>query len=112
MNFHYCEVERDDWAEYGPGLLGKLNYVKQKMREYNIYKPSIISETSVCEGQRAGQTTYTDEMQAAYIHKFAARVLAAHELVDANWWPTDIPDYADCGFYYANHLCSQIAVGI
>ena len=100
LNFHYYEIESSAWQEYGPGVAGKVNYVKQKLQEHGINKPMIVSETNACNGQLVEGKTYTEQDQANFMHKFAARALSLPEVADFNWWEIkDTKDYANCGFY-------------
>lgn len=45
MAFHYYIPWEHNWAAYGPGLVGKTTYIRNKLAQYNVDKPIICTET-------------------------------------------------------------------
>ena len=76
MNFHYypAPLFRPNWERYGVGIIGKANYVRQKLADYGFAnKPIICTETSWPSGNSWG----SDELQSRYVVKGYTRGIAA-----------------------------------
>lgn len=67
MNFHYYPAFQGVWADYGPGLSGKANFLRNKLAQYGVDKPMICTETGWFSGGHS--TPSTPETQAAYVPK-------------------------------------------
>lgn len=82
MNFHYYPVF--DWSTYGAGLIGKTNYLRQKLQTYGLSKPMMITEAGWTSADYlAGQGT--PEIQCRYVVKFFTQAMAA-DLEALTWW--------------------------
>ncbi len=74
VNFHYYPPFRPNWEAFGPDIIGKANYVRQKLADYGLSNtPLICTETSWVSGSGWG----SDELQSRYIAKVYARGKAA-----------------------------------
>jgi len=74
MNFHYYLVFAEDWAAYGIDILGKYNYLRDKLASYGVEKPFICTETSMWSDEFNGGS---DELQSRYVSQVFARSMAA-----------------------------------
>jgi hypothetical protein len=73
MNFHYYPVFRQ-WEQYGAGIIGKTNYVRQKLAAYGFADtPIVCTETGWVSGSSWG----SHELQSRYPAKVHARGIAA-----------------------------------
>jgi len=74
MNFHYYPPFRARWEPYGPGIIGKTNYVRERLAAYGFADmPVICTETSWGSGADWG----SDELQSRYTAKGYVRGMAA-----------------------------------
>lgn len=71
MNFHYYSPFASVWSVWGADVLGKTNYVRNKLSSYGITKPIFITEAG--EWSKANRS---EELQARYVVKLFARGLA------------------------------------
>lgn len=74
MNFHYYLAFADNWAPYGIDILGKYNYLRNKLAAYGVQKPFICTETSMWSDAFHGGS---DELQSRYVVQVFARSMAA-----------------------------------
>ena len=75
MNFHYYPIFLT-FESYGPGIIGKANYVRQKLAAYGFTDvPIICTETSWASATSIDWGS--DELQSRYAVKAYARGLAA-----------------------------------
>jgi hypothetical protein len=115
MNFHYYPGFDWHWAPYGQGIIGKVNYLRDKLAQYNVSKPFICTETSKwSEGYGS-----TPEIQARYVPQVYARSKAADlqaaiwlKLIDSDSltsWKYGLlnPDLTPKLAYYAYQVASQ-----
>ncbi|MGC9356221.1 MAG: cellulase family glycosylhydrolase [Anaerolineae bacterium] len=73
MNFHYYPVFEETWSAYGPGIVGKTIYVRQKMEQYGFAdRPLICTEA----GWESGSSWGSDELQSRYPAKLYARAMS------------------------------------
>jgi hypothetical protein len=85
MNFHYYPPFRPKWEPYGVDIIGKANYVRQKLAEYGFEGvPVICTETSWAGGAGWG----SDELQSRYVIKGYVRAIAA-DLSIVVWYSSD-----------------------
>jgi hypothetical protein len=85
MNFHYYPCFRSNWKSYGIDILGKANYVQQKLTTYGFAgKPMIVSET----GYPSGVVWGDDERQSRYVIKVNVRARAA-QMPAIIWYKSD-----------------------
>jgi len=74
MNFHYFPGFRTGWEQYGADIIGKTNYVRQRLAEHGFQDmPVIVTETTWCSGADWG----SDELQSRYVGKGYVRAMAA-----------------------------------
>jgi hypothetical protein len=82
MNFHYFPPFAPKWDPYGPDIIGKATYLRNKLAEYGVFKPFICTETGTWSDAPHGGT---DELQSRYVPKVFARSMAA-DLEIAIWY--------------------------
>lgn len=75
MAFHSYTVFRNVWEQYGADLIGKTNYLKNKLASYGLTKPMAITEMAQWSA-KPGDTS-TDEDQMRYVTQGFVRALAA-----------------------------------
>jgi hypothetical protein len=75
MNFHYFPPFAAKWDPYGPGIMGKAAYLRNKLAEYGVYKPLICTETGTWSDD---EHNGSDELQSRYVPKAFARSMAAN----------------------------------
>jgi hypothetical protein len=91
MNFHYYPPFRSRWESYGKDIIGKANYVRQRMAAHGFADtPLICTETSWLGGSDWG----SDELQSRYVVKGYVRSMAA-DLGVTIWF--EIGDRGDTG---------------
>lgn len=74
MNFHYYPLFRPNWEPYGVDIIGKANYVRQKLATYGFaHKPIICTEAGWASDADWG----SDELQSRYVAKAFTRGMAA-----------------------------------
>lgn len=74
MNFHYYPVFRSQWEPYGTDIIGKANYVRQKLAAYGFADvPIVCTETGWVSNAGWG----SDELQSRYTIKGYVRGMAA-----------------------------------
>jgi hypothetical protein len=73
MNFHYYPVFRSEWEPYGTDIIGKANYVRDKLVYYGFTDvPIICTET----GWGSNADWGSDELQSRYAVKGYVRGMA------------------------------------
>ncbi len=72
-NFHYYSYFRPGWEAYGRDIIGKTNYVRQILAQYNFMRPVIVTETD----WPSGISWSNPELAARYVGKVYARGMAA-----------------------------------
>jgi hypothetical protein len=76
MNFHYYPPFRPNWESYGPAIIGKANYVRQRLAAHGFTDvPVICTETSWASATSSGWGS--DELQSRYVGKGYVRGMAA-----------------------------------
>ncbi len=74
MNFHYYLAFAEEWADYGIDILGKYNYLHDKLADYGVYKPFICTETAMwSDAAHEG----SHELQSRYVAQVFSRSMAA-----------------------------------
>ena len=74
MNFHYYPAYDSKWDPYGPAIIGKATYLRDKLGEYGVDKPFICTETSMWS-DAAHDGSY--EKQSRYVPQVFVRSIAA-----------------------------------
>jgi hypothetical protein len=74
MNFHYYPAFAWNWEAYGIDILGKYNYLRDKLASYGVYKPFICTETSTWSDAANGSS---HELQSRYVAQVFVRSMAA-----------------------------------
>lgn len=97
MNFHYYPPFAPEWNPYGPALVGKANYLRQKLAQYGYKKPLVDTESGWHSNDYA-QMPSTPEIQSRYVVKLFTQALAA-QLDAMIWWAWIDPGagYGDSG---------------
>jgi hypothetical protein len=73
MNFHYYPMSfRSRWDPYGPGLIGKTTFLREKLADYGVYKPLVCTETTVVSDIENGY-----ELQSRAVPQLFAQGMAA-----------------------------------
>jgi hypothetical protein len=73
MNFHYFTYFKEVWDPYGIDIIGKTNYIRNKLTSFGVTKPLVVTEA--CRGSNPGFGTF--ELQSRYIAQLYARSKAA-----------------------------------
>jgi hypothetical protein len=84
MNFHAYPAFRRDWAAHGPGLLEKTVFLRQKLADYGLYKPMMITEAG-WHSNAPGIFPSTPDIQARYVVALFTQSIAA-DLDSMIWW--------------------------
>lgn len=74
--FHVYPPFAPNWTTLGPGLYEKTLYIKEKLAEYGLNKPLMISEAGMHSNDDPGYPM-TEEWQARYVVKLYAQSFAA-----------------------------------
>jgi hypothetical protein len=91
VNFHYYPLFRRNWEPYGTDIIGKANFVRQKLAVYGFADvPVVCTETSWSSAASTGWGS--DELQSRYTVKGYVRGVAA-DLGVIVWYA--ILDYSD-----------------
>jgi hypothetical protein len=81
MNFHYFPAYRARWEPYGKDVIGKTNFLRQKMLTYGFDRPLMCTETAWPEASVWGSPI----LQNRYVVASFVRGLAA-DLVVQSWY--------------------------
>lgn len=93
FNFHYYPDFAHLWAPYGSGVIGKTNYLRNKLAAYGVSRPMACTEIGLHSDPGLGGS---DELQSRYVVQAFVRSMAA-DLRIVNWFALrDITD----GFPY------------
>jgi hypothetical protein len=75
MNFHYYYFAfRGNWEPYGPDIIGKATYIRDKLASYGVYKPLICTEAGMWSDEAHGGS---HELQTRYVPQLFTRSMAA-----------------------------------
>lgn len=86
MNFHYYPPFRQNWEPYGTGMIGKANYVRERLAAHGRPDvPVICTETSWDSEASWG----SEELQSRYVVKAYVRGMAADLDVVTWFWARD-----------------------
>jgi hypothetical protein len=86
MNFHYYPPFRSHWDPHGTGIIGKTNYVRERLADAGrVDVPVICTETSWDSAASWG----SDELQSRYAIKAYVRGIAADLAVVTWYWARD-----------------------
>ena len=91
MNFHYYPLFRPNWEPYGTDIIGKANFVRQKLAAYGFTDVPVVC-TEVSWASAASLWWGSDELQSRYVVKGYVRGMAA-ELDVIVWF--EILDHSD-----------------
>lgn len=81
MNFHYYLVFGPLWDPYGKDIIGKTNYLRNKLAQYGISRPIICSEVGMWSSPPDGSA----QLQSDYVFQVYARSMAA-DLKSVIWF--------------------------
>jgi hypothetical protein len=113
MNFHQYPAFSTAWTNNkGPGLREKTMAIRQKLAEYGLDKPIIITETG-WHNNNHPIFPGSDEIQSRYVVSLFAQGLAADVKINT-WWPlVDIgPTYEYDSGLVTNTLQPKPAYGV
>lgn len=82
MNFHYFPSFHANWDPYGVDIIGKANYLRDKLSSYDLEKPFICTETGTWSDAAHNSS---DERQSRYVPQVFVRSMAA-DLEFAVWF--------------------------
>jgi streptogramin lyase len=82
FNFHYYPNWEDRWAPYGQGVIGKTNYLRDKLLSYGVSKPIACTEIGTHSDPSRGGS---HELQSRYVVQAFVRSMAA-DLQIINWF--------------------------
>lgn len=82
MNFHYFPPFHAYWNVYGKDIIGKTNYLRNKLAWYGVDKPFVVTETAE---RGHPDDSASMENQASYVVKVYTRGMAAG-LKFITWW--------------------------
>ena len=104
MNFHAYPPFAAFWgAPNGPGLLEKAQAVRNKLNEYGLEKPLVITEAGM-HSNDSPMLPMTPELQARYVVQLFTQSVAAN--IDVMiWWMLFDPG---AGYPYKNGLVTDI----
>ena len=74
MNFHYFPSFHANWDPYGVDIIGKANYLRDKLSSYGLEKPFICTETGTWSDAAHNSS---DERQSRYVPQVFVRSMAA-----------------------------------
>lgn len=97
-NFHYYPLYRYRWEPYGRDIVGKANWIRQQLIQYNYARPIIVTETTWPSASSWG----SPELQARFVAKSYARGMAAGLLL-VTWYSLVDVDTSLPGLLDANH---------
>jgi hypothetical protein len=102
MNFHYYPNYHQKWSQYGIGLIGKTNFLRDKLAIYGLDKPFVCTET----GSQAS-SWYDDsyEEQSRYVVQTFVRGTAA-SLQSVIWFM--LADEPDLGYWKTGLLNADL----
>jgi|GEM_PF-490479 len=85
MNFHYYPVFSHVWATGdGVGLIEKTEYIRDRLRNFGLEKPFVITEAG-WHSDGTGGLASTPEIQARYVAALFVQSMAA-DLDSMIWW--------------------------
>jgi hypothetical protein len=86
MNFHAYPAFDYNWADYGPGIVEKTAFLRQKLADYGLSKPMMITEAGWhSNAPGGGQFPSTPDIQARYVVALFTQSIAA-DLDSMIWW--------------------------
>ena len=86
MNFHYYRYFHKRWDAYGNGIEGKAAYLRQKLGDYGLFKPFVVTEAGTPVGQKINGVTTTEDIQARYVFRIYGRAFFGAVSFTA-WFP-------------------------
>ena len=108
MNFHYYPTFRRRWESYGADIIGKTNYVRDRLTAYGFGDLLIVCTETSWAGE--GSTWGSDELQSRYTTKGFVRGLAAG-LDIIVWWFIQDGDQTNMPGLLANDLQPKPSYG-
>jgi hypothetical protein len=114
MNFHYYFAFANSWEDYGMGITGKVNFLRDKLADYGVYKPFVCTETGIYSNGDS-----SDERQSSYVVQLYARgksvdlgtmiwfLLVDTDGVGHRLWGLVDPTYWPKPSYYAYQVVNQ-----
>lgn len=104
MSFHYYPAFESRWNEYGNGLVGKTNYMRNKLAQYNLSKPMMVTEAGWHSNFYNSQFPGSPEIQSRYVVKLFTQAAAARLNALIWWtWIDPGPPYGENGLLTQQH---------
>ncbi|MGQ9598985.1 MAG: cellulase family glycosylhydrolase [Anaerolineae bacterium] len=109
MNFHYYPTFRPNWEAYGIDIIGKANYLRNKLAGYGWQKPLICTEAGFWSDS-VHDPPGNHELQSRYVPQLFVRSQAADlgltiwfMLIDLDGWKVGLftPDMQPKPAHYA-----------
>jgi streptogramin lyase len=97
FNFHYYPTFANRWAPYGPGVIGKTTFLRDRLRSYGVAVPLACTEIGTHSDPSLGGS---NESQSRYVVQAFVRSMAA-DLRIVTWFA--LRDIVE-GFPYAYGL--------
>ncbi len=98
MVFHYYPWFGFRWEPYGPGISGKTEYLRGKLREHGVgHLPIMITEAGFFSNHNEDWYVQpvNERLQSSYLVKFFTQAIAS-DVHSMTWWSwTDIYDFPD-----------------
>lgn len=92
LAFHYYPFFANRWEPYGPGILGKVNYMRDVLARYGVSKPMICTEVGEGSAPSGACPNCSQGYQARLLAQTFVRSAAA-DLDTVIWWMwKDLPD--------------------
>jgi hypothetical protein len=85
MNFHYYPVFAPGWAQYGPGLTGKANYLRSLLASYNLGDMPFFCTEAGWHSDPTFDPPSSPQEQANYVAKLFTQA-AAGRVEMMIWW--------------------------
>jgi Cellulase (glycosyl hydrolase family 5) len=93
LAFHYYPPYELVWKDWGPGLSGKANYLRDKLNSHGLNNlPLLVTEAGL-HSNADPRWPSSPEMQAGYVIKLFTQTIASHIPTMIWFCWTDLPDY-------------------
>ena len=93
LGFHSYYAFRVRWAKYGPGIIGKTEYLRQRLTSYGLSKPIACTEAGLRSDKEYDEMPLGFEGQSRYV--VMANVRAASVGIKAVTWYKMMDDPAE-----------------
>jgi len=77
FNIHYYPLFAPRWADWGPGVAGKVAAARSKLARYGVDAPIMVTEAGMWSGAPVGYPDSSPADQARYVPQLFSRALAS-----------------------------------